>query len=172
MRNYKLKHAQYYLAAVSDKKYTEAQKNEKLYKFFNDKEDVSKVSIKIIEQFVAGLHSYFVLGDLPEFETVVTIKGVKYGLEPSIEDMETGAFLDVDKLVQGEIDQSLHKVIAILYRPVTLQIGKRYEIESYVDEKSYVTEQRAELFLQEFEYKKALGILNFFWQSTMNSSHS
>ena len=172
MRNYKLKHAQYYLAAVSDKKYTEAQKNVKLYQFFNEIEDASKVSTRVIEQFVASLHSYFILGDLPEFDRVIEIEGIKYGLDPSIENMETGAFLDLDKLVQGEIDQNLHKAIAILYRPTTLKIGDRYEVEGYVEEKSHITEQREKLFLEHFDYKQALGVISFFWNSTRNSLHS
>ena len=169
----KIKHAEYYLATIKDKKYKENEKHFKLYEFFNGKDKARKASLKEVQEHTALLNSTFAEGELPQFERVIKIGGVKYGLEPSINDMEGGAFFDLDSLVQGgNIDQNLHKILAVLYRPIIMKIGSRYEIKSYVKEKHYERDQREQIFLHEFDYHKALGVVDFFWSSTLNFTNS
>ena len=162
----KIKHAQYYLAAIEDKTLTEPQKIGSLYKFFKGEKAFKKATVKDLEEYLVYLNDFFVQGEVPEFKRIIKIKGVKYGLEPSIPDMASGVFLDADSMIQGGIDQNLHKLIAALYRPITLKIGERYEISSYTKESNYDKEKRELLFLHEFDYHNALGVINHFWVST------
>ena len=164
----KIKDAQYYLATIRDKKYTEQEKQFKLYEFFKGKDKAKKATVKDVHQHTALLNSTFAEGELPEFDRVIKIGKVRYGLEPSINDMEGGAFFDLDSLVHKDIDQNLHKILAVLYRPIIMKIGSRYEISSYVEEKEQDRLDREYLFLHEFDYHKALGLVDFFWSSTLS----
>lgn len=182
----KIKDAQYYLATIRDKKYTEQEKQFKLYEFFKGKDKSKKATVKDVHQHTALLNSTFAEGELPEFDRVIKIKNpnkrkwwqfwikrnLRYGLEPSINDMEGGAFFDLDSLVHKDIDQNLHKILAVLYRPIIMKIGSRYEISSYVEEKEQDRLDREYLFLHEFDYHKALGLVDFFWSSTLSYTKS
>lgn len=168
----KIKHLQFFLATANDKKLSPAKKQIELYKFFKGKKALMKATVKNLAEYEAYLTLIFVDGDIPEFSRIVKIKGVKYGLEPSIQDMESGAFFDLDELVQGDVEVNLHKILAILYRPVKIKIGSRYEIKSYVKESKSDKEAREKLFLHEFEFKHALGVVNFFWNTTGSSLNS
>ena len=165
----KIKHAQYYLETtkmVESGSLTEPQGQGRLYKFFNGKKAFDKAKMKDIQEHATYLNQLFIEGEIPEFKRIIEIKGVKYGLEPSIDDMASGACLGADTLIQGDVDQNLHKIIALLYRPVTLKIGQRYEISSYTKESKEDAEVRESLFFHEFEYHHALGVVNHFWKST------
>ena len=165
----KIKHAQYYLETtkmVSSGTLTEPQGQGRLYKFFKGQKAFDKAKVKDIQEHAAYLNELFITGEIPVFERIIKIKGVQYGLEPSIDDMASGAFLGADTLVQGDADQNLHKIIALLYRPITLKIGKRYEISSYTKEPKEDVEDREALFFHEFDYHHALGVVNHFWTST------
>jgi len=168
----KIKDAQYYLAAIRDKKYSDAEKEYKLYEYFNGEKKAKKATLAQIKKHTAALNVIFADGELPQFNRIIKINKVKYGLDPSIKDMEGGAFFDLDKLVQDNIELNLHKIIAILYRPITIKIGSRYEVKSYVDESTAELEEREKIFLHEFNYHEALGVVDFFWSSTLNYSKS
>jgi len=168
----KIKHVQFFAAVSNNKKLTQAEKQKELYKFFKGNKALNRASVNNLAKYEAFLTAVFTEGDIPEFKRIVKIKGKRYGLEPSIQDMESGAFFDLDQLVQGDVESNLHKIIAILYRPIILKIGGKYEISSYVKERKQDKENREKLFLNEFEFKHALGVVSFFWNSTANSSHS
>jgi len=168
----KIKHIQFYTAIAKDKKLTAVEKQKELYGFFKGSKALKKASVKDLAKYETFLNTIFVDGDIPKFNRIVKIKGVKFGLEPSIQDMESGAFFDLDAFVQNDIETNLHKILAILYRPVILKVGSRYEISSYVKEKKQDKESRETLFLHEFEYKHALGVVSFFWKSTGNFLNS
>jgi len=168
----KIKHVQFFTAVSKNKKLSQAEKQRELYKFFKGDKALKMASINNLVKYEAFLTVLFTDGDLPEFKRVIKINGKRYGLEPSIQDMESGAFFDLDQLVQGDIESNLHEILAILYRPVILKIGGKYEISSYVKERKQDKENREKLFLNEFEFKHALGVVSFFWSSTGNYSHS
>jgi hypothetical protein len=62
---------------------------------------------------------------------IITIDGVKYGFEPNLSEMEYGAYLDLQAHKEIKIDENWAKIMNILYRKVTNQIGGLYEIETY-----------------------------------------
>ena len=57
--------------------------------------------------------------------------GVEYGFYPNLSKIEYGAYIDIAKLNSVTINEDWAKIMAILYRPVTKEIGKLYEIAPY-----------------------------------------
>jgi hypothetical protein len=74
--------------------------------------------------------------DLP-LQRFITIDGVEYGFEPNLSKMAYGAYVDISQWDKLEIDDNWKKVMAILYRPVTMKKSGLYTIEPYTgDEES------------------------------------
>lgn len=64
------------------------------------------------------------------------IDGVEYGLIPDFEEITTGEYLDISAY---ENDASnIHRLMAILYRPVVSKFGKSYTIEEYSGSSKYM----------------------------------
>ena len=47
---------------------------------------------------------------------------VKYGLQPELENMDLGAFVDLETYIK-DVDENIHKIFSVLYRPVKKQEG-------------------------------------------------
>ena len=65
-----------------------------------------------------------------EVNEIIEIEGVKYGLQPNLENMDLGAFVDLETYIK-DVDENIHKIFSVLYRPVKKQEGKKYIIEEY-----------------------------------------
>jgi hypothetical protein len=61
----------------------------------------------------------------------VNINGVKYGFEPNLSEIAYGAYVDISKFDELNINENWEKIMSILYRPVTKEIGKLYELAPY-----------------------------------------
>ena len=59
------------------------------------------------------------------------LEGVKYGFIPNMQNLTVGEFADLETYMEGGMFDNLQEVLAILYRPVTREKSKLYEIESY-----------------------------------------
>ena len=73
----------------------------------------------------------------------VMIDGQQFGFHPNLIGMSAGEFIDLTTLDKGFWGDA-HKAMAILYRPITAEWGKKYQIEKY-DDKHY---DNGELMLQ------------------------
>jgi hypothetical protein len=96
-----------------------------------------------------------ILNDKPDFIHRFTYKGVEYGFIPNLNDITTGEFIDLDEYIKD--GKQLHKIAAILYRPIIKSSGKLYDIEKYEGTSKY-----AEIMMG-VDYKVVLGALVFFW---------
>ena len=90
----------------------------------------------------AELHSlagriYTLLNSKPpkRLQHKVMIDGQQFGFHPNLIGMSAGEFIDLTTLDKGFWGDA-HKAMAILYRPITAEWGKKYEIEKY-DDKHY-----------------------------------
>jgi hypothetical protein len=61
----------------------------------------------------------------------ITIDGVEYGFEPNLSTMPYGAYLDIGKFENIQLNDDWPTVLSILYRPVKKRKGALYEIEKY-----------------------------------------
>jgi len=70
-----------------------------------------------------------------ELQKFITIDGVEYGFEPNLSEMSYGAYLDISKYEELQIDKNWSNILSILYRPVTKKQGALYEIQPYDSDK-------------------------------------
>ena len=66
-----------------------------------------------------------------ELQKKIEYKGKKYGFHPNLSKLTVGEFADLETYMEGGMFENLQEVLAILYRPVTREKSKLYEIESY-----------------------------------------
>lgn len=59
----------------------------------------------------------------------MTYKGVKYGFMPKMEDMTAGEWVDLEQYTKDW--SQMHKAMSVLYRPITVDLKDRWEIEDY-----------------------------------------
>jgi hypothetical protein len=64
-----------------------------------------------------------------KFSDRFTLNGVKYGFITSLEELTLGEYIDLETYLKDQKD--LHKVAAVMYRPITKEYSDLYEIESY-----------------------------------------
>lgn len=69
--------------------------------------------------------------------------GKTYGFENDWKKLAWGAWQDLEFLSSDDITGNIHKILAVLYRPVTEMKGIKYKIEPY---DSDTIEERAEIF--------------------------
>jgi len=83
----------------------------------------------------------------------------KYAIIPNLSNMTTGEFVDLETYCEDDMMKNLHKVMAILYRPIIDDVDRfeRYTIEPYSP-----TPENDELFLS-FPMHNVLGVLSFFF---------
>jgi hypothetical protein len=107
--------------------------------------DVSKVAGRINQM----------LSEKPGLTLKFKMNGVSYGFIPSIEDMTYGEFVDLDSWLTDTA--SLHQAMAVLYRPIIEEAGKRYKIAPY--EATGDGEH-----MKQMPMDVASGALLFFWR--------
>lgn len=90
-----------------------------------------------------------------ELQRTFTLNGVEYGFMPNLSDMELGEWIDADSYI-GKIEEA-HKLLAVLYRPVTVKKKDKYEIQEYEGSAKYAEEMKG----ASLEVLK--GVYVFFW---------
>jgi hypothetical protein len=109
-----------------------------------------------IERMICGL------GDAP-LTRVVKYLGREYGFIEDVRDLETGAFIDIDEMSKGDkYAANLHKIMAVLYRPIDAKIGDSYRLKSYVNESQADREERQAIFLKHMTMDIVRGATGFF----------
>jgi hypothetical protein len=64
------------------------------------------------------------------FEKVVQIEGKRYGFIPDWDAFTAGEWIDMETYL-SDFWKNAHKIVSVLYREVTYELGDRYEIEKY-----------------------------------------
>ena len=80
-------------------------------------------------------HIYKMLNEKPKLKPTFTIGKQEFGFIPEIDNITYGEFIDLDTYIQDI--QNLHNTMAVLYRPITKQVGDRYVIEPYESASKY-----------------------------------
>lgn len=96
-----------------------------------------------------------VLTSEPDFIQRFNYNGVEYGFIPKLDDISVGEFIDLDEYIKD--GTQLHKIAAILYRPVIKSSGQYYDIEPYEG-----TAKLADI-MRGVNYKVIIGALVFFY---------
>jgi hypothetical protein len=102
--------------------------------------NASKKDVEFVEAFI-----FQKLTDGVTKDMVFTFEkdGVTYGFENDWGKLAWGAWKDLEFLSSQDITENIHKILAVLYRPVTKVKGTKYVIEPYDAD---TIEERAESF--------------------------
>lgn len=131
-------------------------------------------SIKKVSEMIQGL-----IDPKNEFHSIIEWNGVMYGYD-NIKQQNLGEYIDLESLAK-DVNNNLHKITAILYRPITehrfntvefikkntIQVLKHKDVVNvfeYYDIEKYDSKVRKkrELEFKDFPVQIALGALSFF----------
>ena len=114
---------------------------------------VDKMSYNDVRQISARIFSYF--REKPDLVVKKKHGGKQFGFVPNLEQITLGEFTDIDSNITDW--RNMHRVMAVLYRPIVSKVGKYYQIEEYDG-----TDKYAELMLS-MSLDVVMGSLVFFY---------
>lgn len=115
-------------------------------------DDVMKIPAVDFAEIVEQIGN--VLKQKPALVKSFKLNGVKYGFVPNFDEESIGTFAYIDTHLGSEDNWT--KLMSAMYRPVTKQVGKFYEIEGFQGDK----------FAEEFSEIRmdcVIGAIVFFW---------
>ena len=122
-----------------------------------------KMPQKLLE--AAGEHiDNLLTQETARFEKVLEIDGKRLGFIPDWDAFTAGEWIDLETYLE-DFWKNAHKVMAILYREVTYELGESYEI------KKYTAKEDASTF-EEMPADLVSGTLLFFWTTRNELLHS
>lgn len=149
------------LKKVSDE--IEKEKDlEKVLKVLNCISDIPKkeiydLDLESLGKIIVHINKFLLTEPNTEVNNIIEVEGVKYGLEPDLESMKLGSFVDLETYLK-DIDDNIHKIFTVLYRPITEQDGDKYKIEKYEP-----NEEREKLFKKNLKIQDIYGAWVFFY---------
>ena len=109
---------------------------------------------KLIEAATAHLDQ-LLTQETARFEKVVEIGGKRFGFVPDWDAFTAGEWIDLEAYLE-DFWKNAHKVMAVLFREVTYELGEKYEV------KKYTAKEDASIF-EEMPADLVSGTLLFFW---------
>ena len=94
-----------------------------------------------------------------KLKKVFEIDEVEYGFLPNLDEITLGEWADIEHNIKDGLEKNIHKIMAVLFRPITSKEGKLYSVEAYKDGK-----QRAEKFRKKMSATQVQQSLVFFWR--------
>ena len=115
-------------------------------------QDIAKVKFIYVQEILNDINNLFE----PKQDLIPTfnLNGVEYGLIPVLDDMTLGEYIDLDETFTDW--DTMHKAMAVLFRPVSFKKGDRYQIEDYEGL------DKAEL-MKQMPLDVVMGCMFFFW---------
>ena len=122
-----------------------------------------KMPQKLLE--AAGEHiDNLLTQETARFEKVVIMDGKRLGFIPDWDAFTAGEWIDLETYLE-DFWKNAHKVMAILYREVTYELGESYEIQKYT------AKEDASVF-EEMPADLVSGTLLFFWTTRNELLHT
>ena len=109
---------------------------------------------KLIEAATAHLDQ-LLTQETARFEKVVEMGGKRFGFVPDWDAFTAGEWIDLENYLE-DFWKNAHKVMAVLFREVTYELGEKYEV------KKYTAKEDASIF-EEMPADLVSGTLLFFW---------
>lgn len=118
--------------------------------------DIAKIKYTYVQEILNDINNLFEPKQdlIPRF----TMGGIEYGFIPVLDDMTLGEYVDLDENFTDW--ERMHKAMAVLFRPIKLSKGDRYQIEDYdgLDNAERMKKMPLDV---------VMGAMVFFW--TLNS---
>ena len=98
--------------------------------------------VKFVQEYITTQFTEKSIGD--ELRNVFTHNGVEYGLENNWNKLAWGAWVDLEVFSSEDIEENIHLLMSVLYRPIKERKKNKYILEPYNAED---IEDRANEFL-------------------------
>ena len=115
-------------------------------------QDIAKVKFTYVQEILNDINNLF--DKKQDLIPTFTHRGIEYGLIPVLDDMTLGEYVDLDENFTDW--DTMHKAMTVLYRPVTLKKGDRYQIEEYSGLDNAET-------MKQIPLDVVMGCMFFFW---------
>ena len=115
--------------------------------------DVARIRIADIDSLLAHLNT--LLQAKPKLTKTFKLGVYEFGFIPKLEDITSGEFIDLENYLSDT--ETLHKAMAVLFRPIKSKVKDLYIIEEY---------EAADKYAEVLKYMPldiALGSMLFFW---------
>jgi hypothetical protein len=89
--------------------------------------NVSKIKHKDLNYIISNISALF--NGKHELQQKFTIDNTEFGFIPNLDDITSGEYMDIDSYITDW--SSMHKAMAVLYRPIIKKAGGRYMITDY-----------------------------------------
>jgi hypothetical protein len=123
----------------------------------HDLKDLPKNQVEFVEEYITGeMIKDF---QVDELYNTFEFDGVEYGLENDWSKLAWGAWMDMEVFSSEKIEENIHLIMSILYRPITERKNGKYKISPY---KADEIEDRAYEFRQ-LPIKYWFGASSFFF---------
>tara|TARA_Y100001938_G_C8062256_1_gene418023 strand:- start:827 stop:1474 length:648 start_codon:yes stop_codon:yes gene_type:complete len=125
---------------------------------------ISDIPKKLIEQLTVK-DVAFILEKATEVQKEgklkhkITMHDIDYGFHPNLEAITIGEYADIEQYVSNGLEENMHNIMAVLYRPIVAEDKDNYTIAAYDSDKF---EDRAEVF-KKMKAKDVNSALVFFW---------
>ena len=131
----KLKDYQRYIKIYNDNKDAADFLNLKLVEIFCGLKlkDVNQIKVQDFEMILKDITKVF--ESKPVFKQRFEFNGVEYGFIPKLDNIEMGEYIDLTNYID-DVD-NWHKLMAVMYRPITYTKGDMYLIEDYEGSEKY-----------------------------------
>jgi len=116
---------------------------------------VEEMSLSDVASIFERLSKLQIEGKLKK---VFEIDEVEYGFLPDLDEITLGEWADIEHYIKDGIDKNMHKIMAVLFRPITNKEGKLYSVAAYKDGR-----ERAEKFRKKMSASQVQQALVFFW---------
>jgi len=89
--------------------------------------EIVKMKLTSVNELIVHFRKIF--QEKPKFTPTFKIGEVEFGFIPDLENITFGEYVDLDNYLSKWED--FHKAMAVMYRPITLRKGEKYEIMEY-----------------------------------------
>lgn len=95
--------------------------------------DIARIRIAEVSEILKHLNE--LLQHKPKLTTTFKLGVYEFGFIPKLEDLTAGEYIDIENYL-GDT-QTLHKAMAVLFRPIKNKVNKLYTIEEYESSDKY-----------------------------------
>jgi hypothetical protein len=115
--------------------------------------EVAKINYHSVNELLEHFNTLF--QTKPKHIPTFKIGDTLFGFEPNLDKITSGAYIDAEGYLQDI--ETMHKAMAVLYRPVIAKVKNMYEIEPYESAENY------EELMKKAPLDVALGMQVFFY---------
>lgn len=149
-----LEQFQKYYKLTKDNEHSEFVNQKTIEIFCNiELKEVAKINYHSVNEILNHFNSLF-QSRLKHIETF-KLNGITFGFEPNLDKITTGVYVDAESYLQDI--ETLHKAMAVLYRPIISKSKNMYEIEPYESSEMYQD------IMKQAPLDVALGMQVFFY---------